>query len=149
MKYFQVAAVFAMAFVVNWLAPDVLTHIAKLDSTEAAIASTLWCLGLFLVLGWFCSKVAEGTIFPSFTLQLLVGIVLHDALAPLSLQLMLAVVVCTALAAIILKSGGDEIERRRARIVCVLRQPIVKVLDEVGLEVGLQERAHARGRMAI
>jgi NhaP-type Na+/H+ or K+/H+ antiporter len=112
MKYFKVAAVFAMAFALNLLAPDVLAHIAKLDSTEAAIASTLWCLGLFLVLGWFCSKVAEGTIFPSFTLQLLVGIVLHDALAPLSSQLMLAVVVCTALAAIILKSGGDEIERK-------------------------------------
>jgi NhaP-type Na+/H+ or K+/H+ antiporter len=37
---------------------------------------------------------------------------LHDALVPLSAQLVLAVVVCTALAAIILKSGGDEIDRR-------------------------------------
>jgi NhaP-type Na+/H+ or K+/H+ antiporter len=85
---------------------------AHLDGAEAAIASTLWCLGLFLVFGWMCSKTAEGTLFPSFTLQLLVGIVLHDALAPVSTQLVLAVVVCTALAAIILKSGGDEIERQ-------------------------------------
>ena len=37
---------------------------------------------------------------------------LHDALSPLATQLPLAVVVCTALAAIILKSGGDEIDRR-------------------------------------
>jgi len=51
-------------------------------------------------------------LFPSFTLQLLIGIVLHDALSPLATQLPLAVVVCTALAAIILKSGGDEIDRR-------------------------------------
>lgn len=112
MNYLKVVAVFAFALVVNLLAPNLLTHIAHLDGTEAAIASTLWCLGLFLVFGWGCSKVAEGTIFPSFTLQLLVGIVLHDALAPLSTQLVLSVVVCTALAAIILKSGGDEIERK-------------------------------------
>ena len=112
MKYFKVAAIFAIAYVINGLAPDLLAHITRLDGTEAAIAATLWCFGLFLVFGWACSKVAEGTIFPSFTLQLLVGIVLHDALAPLSAQLVLSVVVCTALAAIILKSGGDEIERR-------------------------------------
>jgi NhaP-type Na+/H+ or K+/H+ antiporter len=112
MKYLKVAIVFALAFSVNWVAPALLQHIAHLDSTEAAIASTLWCLGLFLMFGWVCSKTAEGTIFPSFTLQLLVGIVLHDALAPLSEQLVLAVVVCTALAAIILKSGGDEIDRQ-------------------------------------
>lgn len=112
MKYVKVAAVFAVAFAMNLVAPDVLQRMAHLDATEAAIASTLWCLGLFLVFGWLCSKAAEGTIFPSFTLQLLVGIVLHDALAPLSAQLVLAVVVCTALAAIILKSGGDEIERQ-------------------------------------
>ncbi|MEN9688112.1 MAG: hypothetical protein RI998_109, partial [Pseudomonadota bacterium] len=54
----------------------------------------------------------EGTVLPSFTIQLLVGIVLHDALSPLSVQLALSVVVCTAMAAIILKSGGDEIDRQ-------------------------------------
>jgi NhaP-type Na+/H+ or K+/H+ antiporter len=112
MNYLKVAAVFAIAFAVNVLSLDLLTHISQLGDTEAAIASTLWCLGLFLVFGWVCNKASEGTFFPSFTLQLLVGIVLHDALAPLSVQLVLAVVVCTALAAIILKSGGDEIERQ-------------------------------------
>jgi NhaP-type Na+/H+ or K+/H+ antiporter len=112
MNYLKIALLFALAFVVNLLAPNLLQHMAHLDSTEAAIASTLWCLGLFLLFGWACSKVAEGTIFPSFTMQLLVGIVLHEALAPLTSQLVLSVVVCTALAAIILKSGGDEIDRK-------------------------------------
>jgi NhaP-type Na+/H+ or K+/H+ antiporter len=97
---------------VNLVAPGLLAHISHLGEAEAAIAATLWCLGLFLLFGWACSKVAQGTLFPSFTLQLLIGIVLHDALAPLSAQLVLSVVVCTALAAIILKSGGDEIARQ-------------------------------------
>jgi NhaP-type Na+/H+ or K+/H+ antiporter len=112
MNYLKVALVFALAFGVNLLAPGLLAHISHLGEAEAAIAATLWCLGLFLLFGWACSKVAQGTLFPSFTLQLLIGIVLHDALAPLSAQLVLSVVVCTALAAIILKSGGDEIARQ-------------------------------------
>jgi NhaP-type Na+/H+ or K+/H+ antiporter len=112
MNYLKIALVFVAAQAVNLVAPDLLQHIAHLEGAESAIASTLWCLGLFLVFGWSCSKVAEGTLFPSFTLQLLVGIVLHDALQPLSAQLVLSVVVCTALAAIILKAGGDEIERK-------------------------------------
>ena len=40
------------------------------------------------------------------------GIVLHDALAPIASQMVLSVVICTALAAIILKGGGDELDRR-------------------------------------
>jgi len=112
MNYLKIVWVFALAFGLNALAPLLLSYIAILGGVEAAIAATLWCLGLFLVFGWGCSKAAEGTLFPSFTLQLLIGIVLHDALAPLSAQLVLSVVVCTSLAAIILKSGGDEIERK-------------------------------------
>ncbi|MEY3999459.1 MAG: hypothetical protein RLY60_2271 [Pseudomonadota bacterium] len=112
MNYLKIALVFAVAFVVNAVAPSLLANLAQLEGAEVAIASTLWCLGLFLTFGWACSKVAEGTLFPSFTLQLLAGIVLHDALAPLATQMVLSVVVCTALAAIILKSGGDEIERK-------------------------------------
>ena len=111
MNYLKLLLVLLSAFAVNTAAPGVLFHMAQLAGAEAAIATSLWCLGLFLVFGWLCSKAAEGTIFPSFTLQLLVGIILHDALAPLSAQLVLVVVVCTALAAIILKAGGDEIER--------------------------------------
>ncbi len=110
-NYVKILGLFVIAFIVNAIAPTFLGHIGHLDGAEASIASALWCLGLFFIFGWSCSRLAEGTIFPSFTLQLLIGIVLHDALAPLSVQLVLAVVVCTSLAAIILKSGGDEIER--------------------------------------
>jgi NhaP-type Na+/H+ or K+/H+ antiporter len=110
-NYVKIVGLFVIAFIVNAIAPTLLNHIGHLDGAEAAIASALWCLGLFFIFGWSCSRFAEGTIFPSFTLQLLIGIVLHNALAPLSVQLVLAVVVCTSLAAIILKSGGDEIER--------------------------------------
>jgi NhaP-type Na+/H+ or K+/H+ antiporter len=112
MKYFKVLALFALAWSLNQVAPSVLAHLQGLDGVEASIALSLWCMGLFLLFGWLCSKASEGTVLPNFTLQLLVGIVLHDALSPLSFQLALAVVVCTAMAAIILKSGGDEIERK-------------------------------------
>jgi NhaP-type Na+/H+ or K+/H+ antiporter len=112
MNYVKIVALFVTAFLLNLAAPAILERLALLGGTETAIANSLWCLGLFLVFGWACSKFSEGTVFPSFTLQLLVGIVLHDALAPIATQIMLAVVVCTALAAIILKGGGDEVERR-------------------------------------
>ncbi|AXS79554.1 cation:proton antiporter [Dechloromonas sp. HYN0024] len=111
MKYGKIAALFVVAFLLNSSAPEILQHLVELGGTETAIANSLWCLGIFLVFGWACSKAAEGTIFPNFTLQLLVGIVLHDALAPIAPQIMIAVVVCTALAAIILKGGGDELDR--------------------------------------
>lgn len=111
MKYGKILGLFLAAFLLNLAAPELLGHLAHLDAAEAAIANTLWCLGLFLVFGWACSKLAEGTIFPNFTLQLLVGIVLHDALAPIAPQIMIPVVVCTALAAIILKGGGDEVDK--------------------------------------
>jgi len=112
MNYGKIAGLFLAAFLLNRMAPEILSHLARLEGAEAAIANTLWCLGLFLVFGWACSKASEGTIFPNFTLQLLVGIVLHDALAPIAPQIVIAVVVCTALAAIILKGGGDELDRK-------------------------------------
>ena len=113
MPYLRLAFLFVAAFELNAFAPDVLSHLQSLSGTEATLAQSLWCLGLLMVFGWLASKAAVGTVFPSFTLQLLLGIVLHDALAPLSTQLALAVVVCTALAAIILKSGGDELDRKQ------------------------------------
>ncbi len=112
MNYAKIAGLFVAAFLLNRIAPGILERFAELGGTETAIANTLWCLGLFLVFGWACSKASEGTVFPNFTLQLLVGIVLHDALAPIGAQAVLAVVTCTALAAIILKGGGDELDRR-------------------------------------
>ncbi|MHB0925115.1 MAG: cation:proton antiporter domain-containing protein [Gallionellaceae bacterium] len=112
MNYVKIVALFVFAYLLNLTAPAILERLTLLGGTEAAIANSLWCLGLFLIFGWVCSKLSEGTIFPSFTLQLLVGIVLHDALAPIASSVMLAVVACTALAAIILKGGGDEVDRR-------------------------------------
>jgi NhaP-type Na+/H+ or K+/H+ antiporter len=113
MAYIRLVLLFVAAFALNAFAPEVLAHLQSLGGTEATLAASLWCLGLLMVFGWLASKAAHGTVFPSFTLQLLLGIVLHDALAPLSAQLALAVVVCTALAAIILKSGGDELDRQQ------------------------------------
>jgi NhaP-type Na+/H+ or K+/H+ antiporter len=112
LPYLKIIGLMALAALVNALSAQLLQHFAHAGGTESAIAASLWCLSLFLLFGWACSKASEGTVFPSFTLQLLVGIVLHDALAPLAQSLTLSVVVCTALAAIILKSGGDEIERK-------------------------------------
>ena len=111
-NYLKIGFLLGLAALVNAFSPALLQHLSHVGGAESAIATSLWCLSLFLVFGWASSKAAEGTVFPSFTLQLLVGIVLHDALAPLSVALTLSVVVCTALAAIILKSGGDEIERK-------------------------------------
>ncbi len=111
-NYWNIAVLLGLAAGVNALSSLLLNHLGQVGGIESAIATSLWCLSLFLVFGWASSKAAEGTVFPSFTLQLLVGIVLHDALAPLATALTLSVVVCTALAAIILKSGGDEIERK-------------------------------------
>jgi NhaP-type Na+/H+ or K+/H+ antiporter len=111
MNYAKTVGLFVAAFLLNQVAPAILERLAQLGGADAAIANTLWCIGLFLVFGWASAKSAEGTVFPSFTLQLLVGIVLHDALAPVGAQAVLAVVVCTALAAIILKGGGDELDR--------------------------------------
>jgi NhaP-type Na+/H+ or K+/H+ antiporter len=110
--YLKIGGLLGLAALVNSFSTAMLAHLGQVGGVESAIASSLWCLSLFLVFGWASSKAAEDTVFPSFTLQLLVGIVLHDALAPLASQLTLSVVVCTALAAIILKSGGDEIERQ-------------------------------------
>lgn len=113
MAYLRLVFLFIVALGLNALSPEVLNHLQSLGGTEATLAQSLWCLGLLMVFGWLASKAAVGTVFPSFTLQLLLGIVLHDALSPLSAQLALAVVVCTALAAIILKSGGDELDRQQ------------------------------------
>jgi NhaP-type Na+/H+ or K+/H+ antiporter len=110
--YLGIAWLGVLAALVNALAPMLLARMAALGGSEAALAESLWCASLILAFGWTSSKVAQGTLFPSFALQLLVGILLHDALKPLSAQLTLVVVVCTLLAAIILKSGGDEIDRR-------------------------------------
>jgi NhaP-type Na+/H+ or K+/H+ antiporter len=112
MNYLKLLALFVFAWLVNLAAPELLLKMEGMAIAESVLATSLWCISLMLGFGWACSKLSTGTVFPSFTLQLLIGIVLHDALQPLSVQLVLAVVVCTALAALILKSGGDEIDRK-------------------------------------
>ena len=110
-KYLFIALLGGLAVLINALAPALLGRIDALGGSEVALAQTLWCASLMLGFGWAASKASEGTVLPSFALQLLLGILLHDALKPISMQITLAVVVCTLLAAIILKSGGDEIDR--------------------------------------
>src|SRR5688572_9643785 len=111
MKYAQILGLFLVAYLVNSVAPIFLERFDAFVEPDTAIASTLWCISLFLGFGWACSYLAEGTIFPNFAWQLLVGILLHDALAPVAHEIVLAVVICTSLAAIILKCGGDDIQR--------------------------------------
>lgn len=104
-QYLKILALLAVAMAINSLSPFILEGLP----TDM---ETFWILVLILGFGWACSEFSIGTIFPSFTLQLLVSILLHDALLPLSSQTVVIVVVCTVLAAVILKSGGDEVERR-------------------------------------
>lgn len=105
MKYLKILALLAIAIGVNAVSPFILERMAP--GTEV-----FWILMLFLGFGWFCSEFAKGTIFPSFTLQIICGILLHDALSPLAPQITTIVAVCSVLAAVILKSGGDEVDRR-------------------------------------
>ncbi len=104
-QYLKILVLLAVAIGVNASSPLILPHLPT-------GMETLWILSLILGFGWVCSEFSIGTIFPSFTLQLLVSILLHDALSSLSSQTTIIVVVCTVLAAVILKSGGDEVERR-------------------------------------
>ena len=110
LPYLRVALLFGLAFLLNALAPDVLERFHAMAETESLLATSLWCVGLIFFFGWAASEVSESTLLPSFAIQLLLGIVLHDAFAPLAAEPAVCVVLCTAMAAIILKSGGDAIE---------------------------------------
>ena len=92
MHYLKLILLFALAALVNALSPEWLAIMDGMEIAESVLATSLWCVSLMLGFGWACSKLSAGTVFPSFTLQLLIGIVLHDALQPLSVQLVLAVV---------------------------------------------------------
>ncbi len=109
-KYLKILLLFAVAFGVNALSPIIFAHIPpKIDKAEV---ETFWVLFLIFGFGWGAAELAKKTIIPSFTLQLFLGIVLHDALKPLLAEIAMAVILCKILAAVILKSGGDEVERR-------------------------------------
>ena len=79
MNYIKIVTVFVIAYLINLGAPALLAQFEKFASAELAVANGLWCLSLILGFGWACSFAAEETIFPNFTLQLIVGILLHDA----------------------------------------------------------------------
>ena len=115
MAYLRIALLFGLGFLLNAVAPDVLARFQALAETEFLLATSLWCVGLIFFFGWAASEAAESTLLPNFAIQLLLGIVLHDAFAPLAAQPSVCVVLCTAMAAIILKSGGDEIELKAFR----------------------------------
>ena len=115
MAYLRIALLFGLGFLLNAVAPDVLARFQVLAETEFLLATSLWCVGLIFFFGWAASEAAESTLLPNFAIQLLLGIVLHDAFAPLAAQPSVCVVLCTAMAAIILKSGGDGIELKAFR----------------------------------
>jgi NhaP-type Na+/H+ or K+/H+ antiporter len=110
LPYLRIALLFGLAFLLNAAAPDVLARFQTMAATESLLATSLWCGGLIFFFGWAASETAESTLLPNFAIQLLLGIVLHDAFAPLAAEPSVCVVLCTAMAAIILKSGGDTIE---------------------------------------
>ena len=111
-KYILLIFLFALAFGLNLLAPNILSHLNKFGEPGNVIISTFWCIALILGFGWMSTEISKDTIFPSFSIQLLISIILHDALTPLSSNITLIIVICTVLAAIILKSGGDELVRK-------------------------------------
>jgi NhaP-type Na+/H+ and K+/H+ antiporter len=115
LAYLRIALLFGLGFLLNAVAPDVLARFQALAETEFLLATSLWCVGLIFFFGWAASEAAESTLLPNFAIQLLLGIVLHDAFAPLAAQPSVCVVLCTAMAAIILKSGGDGIELKAFR----------------------------------
>ncbi len=118
-KYLKIIALFVGAAILNAYSPAILEHLYSAGGDSSSILVTLWTMSVILGFGWACAEYSRGTFFPSFTLQLLISIVLHDALAPLSSQVTMIVVICTVLAAIILKSGGDEVERRHFKKIAL------------------------------
>jgi len=104
-KFLKIGLLLAAAWALNVASPEILKNLPS--GMEA-----FWVITVMLGFGWVCAEFAKGTFIPSFTLQLIVGIVLHDALSPLTPEVAMIVTICNLLAAIVLKSGGDEVERR-------------------------------------
>jgi NhaP-type Na+/H+ or K+/H+ antiporter len=111
-RYFLVLVLIITAFVFNSVSPFFLDQLKHLAAPESYIGLSFWCISTILGFGWLAAKFTSGTIIPSFVLQMILSIILHDALAPLTSQPTIIIVVCTALAALILKGGGDEINQK-------------------------------------
>ncbi len=111
-RYYFIISLLVLAFGINSISPYLIDKIEHLPSPESFIGLSFWCTSLILGFGWLAAKFTHGTIIPSFVLQIIVSIFLHDALSPLASQPTLIAIVCTALAALILKGGGDEIDQK-------------------------------------
>jgi hypothetical protein len=111
-RYILTFALIIAAFVLNYFSPFFLDIIKHLDSTEIFIAQSFWCSSIILSFGWLAAKFSSGTVIPSFVSQMILSVILHDALYPIATQPATIVVICTALAALILKGGGDEIDQK-------------------------------------
>lgn len=113
LQYLKILGVLAVAVAINAFSPFILEHVTP--GTEEVFWILILCLGFW----WLCCEVCEGTIFPPFTLLIASSVLLHDAFSPLTSQIGTIVAVCTVLAAIILKSGGDEVDRRNFSKIAV------------------------------
>ena len=58
MNYLKLLALFVVAALVNWAAPDVLVLMDGMEIAESVLATSLWCLSLMLGFGWACSKLS-------------------------------------------------------------------------------------------
>ncbi|MCU0660274.1 MAG: cation:proton antiporter [Candidatus Pacebacteria bacterium] len=128
-NYFKIILLFAVAIAINAASVYVFQYLlwrGEADPDAKATGTTLWVMSLILFFGWACLELTKisknqpkGNIFPSFALQLLLSIILHDALSPLSFELRTMVVTCTILGSVILKFGGDEVERTLFRKIAL------------------------------
>jgi NhaP-type Na+/H+ or K+/H+ antiporter len=111
MKYVVLFFFLAAVAIAGLVSPSLINYMATMG-THQPVVLTLFTLIVFLSVGWVSNKLAEGTIFPSFSIMLMAGLLLHPALAPcLGNNPDVALVVCTCIVIILVKEGGDFVER--------------------------------------
>jgi len=104
-QYLKIGAVFALAVGLSAL-------VSSGDARSPDVIDAAGIFVLFLGFGWALTEFSNGTRLASFALMLIVGFVLHPILSTLASEIDVLVTICLYLAAIILRSGGDEVERR-------------------------------------
>ena len=72
-KYLKILLLFILAIAINYIAPNIINYFKSFDQTESIIIQTMWVLSLLFGFGWMAANTSEGTIFPSFTLQLILS----------------------------------------------------------------------------
>jgi NhaP-type Na+/H+ or K+/H+ antiporter len=111
--YSKIVLLFAFAWLINQLAPWFWHYLSDFDERSAAGLQAVGCLSLVFLFGWAAASVSEATVLPGFGLQLMLGVVLHDALRPMAEHGNSIAVALSLMAAVVLKSGGDEIDRNQ------------------------------------